>query len=1027
MFMYLDNSLNINRLYMKDRYKDEKEAVDTLLKDLLWDDKIKEQVESEATKLIELIRNSPNKIGDIDSFLQAFSLDTDEGISLMCLAEALLRIPDNKTADELISDKIISGDWGLDQDDSLFGKIANLGLNLTKKTISGPASTISKPFIRGSVKQSVEHLGKQFILGEDIIKAQINAEKYRKKKYKISYDMLGEGARTSEDADKYFEAYWQAIEDIGANNPDESACVSVKLSALHPRYEFAQYERCVPEIRKKLMELCQLAYSHNISLTVDAEESERLDLSLDIIASICNDSSLSSWNGFGLALQAYQKRSYKLIDSLIDIADNNNKKLQIRLVKGAYWDSEIKNSQKYAHTNYPVFTRKFHSDLSYISCSQKLLIARDSIYPMFATHNVHSIYSILEMDRKLSGGLSGGYEFQRLFGMGEKLYDTIIEEDIAPVSIYAPIGTHENLLAYLVRRLLENGANSSFVNKINDSSTNISDLVSCPIHKSRENLGMIHPEICLPGNIYPDRKNSSSIDLTDDEKTARLISDIDNKDIYEASTLINGLDYCDGILNYIKNPANTDEDVGISYSATSQDINTSYNIAKIAFPNWNKVPATEKSKIFMKFADLLEENRNKLISLCVREAGKTIEDSIDEIREAVDFARYYALQGEKIFKENGQILPSITGEENVLHYQGRGVFVCISPWNFPLAIFSGQILAALMAGNCVIAKPAEQTPIIAYETVKLLIEAGIPKDVISLIIGDGDIGAKIIDHKHCAGVAFTGSTKVAKAINLTLAKKDGAIVPLIAETGGINAMIADSTSLPEQLVDDVIDSAFGSAGQRCSALRLLCLQDDIADNVINMLKGAINEIIVSNPINISTDIGPLIDQISLSRLISHKSHASGFGKIIAEAKIDISVKDKGHHFAPVAAEIFDINVLSEEFFGPFLHIYRYKSKEKDTLIDQINNMGYGLTFGAHSRIDNFLNKLSNNINCGNIYLNRSTTGAIVESQPFGGRSLSGTGPKAGGPNYLKAFAVEKVITKNLTVSGGNYKLLSLNE
>ncbi len=1023
--MILDNSLNINRNYTKNRYKNEKEATDLLIKELGWNDNIKSNIRASSLRLIEMIRNSPKKTGDLETFLQTFSLDNPKGISLMCLAEALLRIPDKQTADELIADKISKLDWEESKNNSFFGKYAGLGLSLTKKTLDGSLSGIGKPIIRKSMKQAMEYMGNKFILGQSIEKAVKNSTSHEEKGYKLSYDMLGEGARTFEDAEKYFESYWQAIEYIASRKNNKNNCISVKLSALYPRYEFLKYKRCVPAIRTKLMELCKLAASFDISLTIDAEESERLDLSIDILAKISSDSALAGWNGLGIAVQSYQKRAYSLLDTLIDMAESHNRKLQIRLVKGAYWDSEIKKSQIHAHPDYPVFTKKYHTDLSYLACAQKMLYEKDKIYSMFATHNAHTVSSILEMDRNLSGGLSGGYEFQRLFGMGERLYDIILKENIAPVSIYAPVGTHKELLAYLVRRLLENGANSSFVNKINNLNIPAEELVKCPIEKTKTNLGEKNLHIALPKNIYKSRKNSESIDITNNEEISSLLEQINKTKTYEAYSLINGKEQKNGIIREIKNPANLAEIIGKSYDATYEDIKTACKTAENGFNNWNNTSPSQRARILEKYADLLEKNKEKFIYLCIKEAGKTIKDAIDEVREAIDFARYYAMHGKKIFDEEGLLLESVTGEENRIYYHGKGIFICISSWNFPLAIFSGQITAALMAGNAVIAKPAEQTPIIALEAVKLLIEAGIPKNVISLIIGNEKIGAKLVESKNISGVAFTGATQAAKSINISLAKKDGAIASLIAETGGINAMIVDSSALPEQVVDDVILSAFGSAGQRCSALRILCLHTDIAPTIIKMLTGAIKTLKIGNPSQLDTDIGPVIDDKALSMLKSHKSRISGFGKIIAQA--DDKELHNGHYFTPIIAEINDIRAIKEEIFGPFLHIIKYNSSKKDELVNDINNLGYGLTFGAHSRIDNNLNKLANNINCGNIYLNRSMIGATVGSQPFGGRALSGTGPKAGGKDYLKAFANEKTISKNLTISGGNFQLLNIRD
>ncbi len=981
----------------KYKYQDEKQAVDELLKGFVWDDTHADNIKNKSIELINLARDKKRKssesAGEIEAFLREYGLETEEGLALMTLAEALLRIPDARTANDLIKDKIDKADWSRSKSDDWLLKATSLGLNITKKTLNSLIAKLGEPVIRQAVRHAMKMMGKQFVLGRNIEEAIDNGARFRDKEYNISYDMLGEGARTQQDAMRYFDAYKSALVALAGRPIIEEAGLSIKLSALYPRYEFSKKEECVPVLSEKLAELCMIASEANIRITIDAEEADRLELSLEIFNNLMSNKAIKEWSketfGLGLAVQAYQKRAIHLVKNLIKNANSMDCPIHIRLVKGAYWDTEIKHAQVLGLEDYPVFTRKENTDLSYLVCAQIMLDNRDAIYPMFGTHNAQTIASIFEF----ANGTYNNFEFQRLHGMGENLYAQVSSSEDIKVSLYAPVGKHDHLLAYLVRRLLENGANSSFVHKIYDEGVEVSDLATDYIKNVSEHNTKRHALIPLPKDIYGERINSRGIDLTDETTVSKL-----TKNLKKPS-----LDKC--------------------INASTSEVSNAFKTTESAFKNWKQTPAIERANSLLKCADLLEENTSKLMSLCIYEAGKTIPDAIAEIREAVDFCRYYAQVGTKDFNESGIDLPSPTGETNKLVLEGRGTFVCISPWNFPLAIFMGQVRAALMAGNCVIAKPAEQTPNIAIKAVELLYKSGIPKDVLQLVIGDGKTGAELVEHEKVAGVVFTGSTNVAKSINLTLAGKDGAIVPLIAETGGQNAMIVDSSALPEQVVDDVIASAFGSAGQRCSALRVLCLQEEIADSTIEMLKGAMDELSIGEPHELSTDIGPIIDEEAKEHLCRCVSRIKG--SEIKTLQIDKSLK--GNYIAPTCYEIDDLKSLKEEIFGPVLHVYRFNSEQRDQLIEEINRLGFGLTFGLHSRIDGTIKRDAQNIQAGNVYINRSTIGAVVGVQPFGGRGLSGTGPKAGGPYYLHRFATEKTITTDTTASGGNTTLISLEE
>jgi len=1006
-------------------------CVDLLVAGLEWDGERSGRVSARAADLIRAIRAARRKPGSIENFFQSYSLSTQEGIALMCLAEALLRIPDAGTANALIRDKIKGTQWiknEISKDDWML-RMAGAGLSATRSTLEGPLARMGEPVIRTALMQGMKILGGQFVVGQSIDEALTNAAVLEEQKgYLFSYDMLGEGARTMEDAQAYFDSYAAAIDAIGHNRlrkDGQRPGISVKLSALYPRYAFAQEDLCVPALTHKLQALCRQAANFNICLTVDAEEVDRLETSLKIIRHVAEDITLTGWDGFGLAVQAYGKRCLPLVENIIELAKETKKHLQVRLVKGAYWDSEIKRAQIKGLNDYPVFTRKCHTDLSYLACAQKLLEARRYVYPMFGTHNAYTVQAVIDMagtDRK-------GFEFQRLFGMGEALFEQVLALEKLPVRIYAPVGVHRDLLPYLVRRLLENGANSSFVNKVFDPAIEPEVLAADPIELSLVQRGP-HPSIPLPSAIYTPRRNSAGLDLDDADTLQKLLREMDveydRREIF-ACSIVGGRMERSGHADDIRNPADTSELVATSYAAGEDIVEKAFVTAAKAFDSWNSTPAKDRAAILNKIADLYEHHTPLLMALCVHEAGKTLADALGEIREAVDFCRYYAQQGERDFDGKGMALPSYTGESNRILLQGRGVFACISPWNFPLSIFTGQVVAALMAGNSVVAKPAEQTPLIAMTAIQLMHKAHVPESVLHLIIGDGRVGEMMVQNELVAGVVFTGSTAAAQSINRDLAAKNGAIVPLIAETGGQNAIIADSSSLPEQVVDDVILSAFGSAGQRCSAARVLFVQDNVADKVITMLKGAMAELRIGNPHLYSTDVGPLIDEEALANLQRHKSALEGFGKFVAEVPLSDELRKQGHFFAPVAYEIAALSDLKQEVFGPVLHIIRFKEEELDDVIDQINGSGYGLTFGVHSRVDSNVAKAAKGVKAGNVYVNRSIIGAVVGVQPFGGNGLSGTGPKAGGPHYLHRFATEKTVSVNTTAMGGNASLVMLEE
>lgn len=1003
-------------------------CVETLLSALDWDSERSRRVELHAKRFVRRIRDRSGESGrsrsgptEIEAFLQQYPLDSPEGLALMTLAEALLRIPDSDTADALIAEKIMAGTWNAKGRTSLT-RLASMGMSLARRILSSSPGDLERALIRKSVKEAVRRVGQQFVIGENMAGALTAARKLEQRGYRMSFDMLGEGARTAADAQRYFEAYAAAGDALReTENPSlkPSMSVSVKLSALHPRYTWTQRDRCVPELIGRLSLLCRRAAASGIGLTVDAEEADRLEISWEIISAVARLPELHGWNGFGLAIQAYDKRCFYLIDAIDALAAESGRKIRVRLVKGAYWDTEIKRAQVGGLQDYPVFTRKANTDLSYLACARKLLALRDRIYPMFGTHNAHTVAAVLDMAEETEG-----FEFQRLYGMGEALHDLVLSGRLAPVSIYAPVGSHEELLPYLVRRMLENGANTSFVNQVREDEGEAA--LKDPVETAAKANPRHNPRIVLPQDLYePRRKNSAGIDLS-----AEIARDAFQARIPPAGAwrdtivtpLIDGVPRGTGHIRRHAGPASTGGTIAAIRDATADDIKAAFETALRGYREWRNVSATERAAVLRRAAERIELSMPTLIGLLQQEGGKTLPDAISEVREAMDFCRYYAAEGEHLFRENGILLPGPTGEENRLIMEARGIFVCISPWNFPLAIFMGQIAAALMAGNSVIAKPAEQTPVIAYAAVRLLLDAGVPPSAVSLLPGDGRTGAALVAHAGVNGVAFTGSVEVAHRINRMLAEKEEGIVPFIAETGGLNAMLVDSTALPEQVIDDVMLSAFGSAGQRCSALRVLYVQEEIADRVISLLRGALQELRIGDPHLASIDVGPVIDADALAALASHVRYLRECGALIGEATLPEGLP--GWYIAPAAYEIGSIDQLPGEVFGPVLHLIRYATKDRDRIIRDINATGYGLTFGIHSRLRRRAAETACMIRAGNVYINRSMIGAAVGVQPFGGRGLSGTGPKAGGPHYLVRFADEKTITDNMTATGGNVFLLS---
>ncbi len=958
-----------------------------------------------AHRLVSSVREKRTRSSGVDALMHEFSLSSEEGVALMCLAEALLRIPDAETADRLIADKISRGDWKkhLGESPSLFVNAATWGLLITGKLVSsssekglGAALTriIAKggePLIRKGVDMAMRMLGNQFVTGQTIAEALKNSRDNESRGYRYSYDMLGEAALTEADAENYYASYEAAIHAIGrASNGrgiKDGPGISIKLSALHPRYSRAQYARVMGELLPRVRKLVLLAKQYNIGINIDAEEADRLEISLDMLEALAFDAEIAGFEGIGLVVQAYQKRCPFVIDYVVDLARRSGQKFMVRLVKGAYWDAEIKRAQVDGLSGYPVYTRKVYTDVSYLTCAKKLLAATDVIYAQFATHNAHTL-SVIYTWAKADG--VSNYEFQCLHGMGETLYDQVVGADNLGKAcrIYAPVGSHETLLAYLVRRLLENGANSSFVNQIVDENVAIDTLLTDPFEAARAAKCLPHPRIPLPLGLYgAERRNSAGRDLANEDVLRELALELGAPRHYLAAPLIDGPVTAAGAVNVI-NPAQSADIVGQVTEATVADVDTALQAAESAFPAWEGMGASARADIVAKVGDLFEANMGELMALAVREAGKSLPNAIAEIREAVDFLRYYA--DEIRAAGDGKALGAVT---------------CISPWNFPLAIFTGQVAAALAAGNVVLAKPAEQTPLIAHRAVQLFHEAGVPAGALQLLPGRGEtVGAALTADPRVKAVIFTGSTEVAQLINRTLAKRavdEGCDIPLIAETGGQNALIVDSSALPEQVVQDVLSSAFDSAGQRCSALRVLFLQEDIADKTIKMLKGAMQELRVGVPDRLATDIGPVIDREAQQNLLGHIERTKASARQYFGLELPAALEAQGTFVPPTVLEIGSMAELQREVFGPVLHIVRYRRADLAKVVDTINGTGYGLTLGVHSRIDETIDFITARAHVGNIYVNRNIVGAVVGVQPFGGEGKSGTGPKAGGPLYLK--------------------------
>lgn len=933
--------------------------------------------------------------GWVNQFLHEYRLNTQEGVALLSLAEAFLRVPDPETADALIADKLGDADWRAHsgRSQSALVNSATWGLVIGRALVSEKeeAGTLRRliaragePFVRQAVGAAMRMMGEIFVMGRTIAEATERMARPEHKGFTASFDMLGEAARTYEDGQRYFASYLAAIEATGAGHS-----ISVKLSALHPRYEVAHWDKCVPMLTDLLQTLCEAAARRGIALTVDAEESERLEMSLDIIGKVARLPSLKGWDGFGMAIQAYAKRASAVVQWADALGAETGRRIAARLVKGAYWDSEIKRCQEAGLSDYPLFTRKAATDVSWLACAKDMLAAKN-IYPAFATHNALSVSTVLEW-----AGESRDFEFQRLHGMGEGLYERLVHEQGYHCRIYAPVGGHRDLLAYLVRRLLENGANSSFVHQLADESLDLESLLADPIAKVETVGGARHASIPLPCDLFGERRNSSGIDLQD-----RAILD----------------ETAQSLRAFAASLENEDFDL----MQRREDAKGAVDNAATAFSTWSQTPLDERADALERLADLLEANRIELMSIAVHEAKKTIPDALGEVREAVDFCRYYAQQAREGLAPVA--LPGPTGERNVLRYEGRGVWACIAPWNFPLAIFLGQVVAALVAGNSVVAKPAPQTPRIAERAVALAHQAGIPANALVLLPGGPEQGAALVSDRRIAGVAFTGSTATARRIARTLLEDDTRpLVPLIAETGGINAMIVDSTALSEQVVQDVVTSAFRSAGQRCSALRLLLLQEDIADATLKMLAGAMDALVVGESSHPMTDVGPVIDAAAHTRLMEYRESckASWIHTIPAPAT--------GHFVPPTAIRLASLNDLNEEWFGPLLHVATWRAGTLEETVEAVNAKGFGLTLGLHSRIARNAETVEALARVGNLYVNRSMIGAIVGSQPFGGEGLSGTGPKAGGPNYLHRFCAERVTSTDTTSAGGNASLLSLDE
>jgi len=1008
-----------------------------------------------ARRLVLAARADQARHPGVDAFMREYGLSTEEGVILMCLAESLLRIPDADTADALIAEKLAEGRWEkhLGHSDSLFVNASTWGLMLTGRIVklkstkgTAPVNVLKRmvaksgePVIRQAVRQAVKLLGDQFVLGRTIGEALDRAKAYEGRGYRFSYDMLGEAARTHEDADRYFDRYMEAIERIGAAagpltspHPDQLMArpgLSVKLSAIHPRFEAGKEAVLEAELLPRLLSLLESAKAQGIPVTIDAEEQERLDPMLAVFAAAFTSPRLSGWSGLGIAVQAYSKRAIPVLRWLKRLSDRGGQRIPVRLVKGAYWDSEIKWAQERALADYPVFTRKLHTDVSYLAAMRFLLSDADAFYPQFATHNAHSLSAAV------IAGSNARFELQRLHGMGEALYEEVVAPGKLnrPCRIYAPVGGHEDLLAYLVRRLLENGANTSFVNRLADAKAPVGDIVRDPVEAAEAERESAQAQkiklLARPRQIYlPQRKAAAGIALFDPAARDGLLTEIAAalKSPFAAGPIVAGTARIQGADSTIHTcPHDRRQRLGTVCQAKPEEIEAAIASAVSAAHAWERTSAQRRAEILEHAADIFERERAQLMALVVREAGKTLDAAQADLREAVDYLRYYAAEARRLFAAP-QLLPGPTGERNALQLRGRGPFACISPWNFPLAIFTGQIAAALAAGNPVLAKPAEQTPLAAFAAVRLLHEAGVPGEVLHLLPGGGQTGAALVKDPRIAGVVFTGSNETARAINRNLAERPGGFIPFIAETGGLNAMIADSSALPEQVVRDCVRSAFDSAGQRCSAARVLFVQDEIAPRVTDMLTGAIRTLDVGDPLDYATDIGPVIDETAQDALEGHKLRMQREGRLLVDLPIPEATR-AGTFVTPAAYEIERLDLLKQEVFGPILHVVRYPRGGLDKVVSAVNASGYGLTLGLHSRIAAVADYVAEHARVGNLYVNRNQIGAVVGVQPFGGEGLSGTGPKAGGPNYLFRFATERVRSADITATGGNIELLGLAE
>ncbi|WP_246744933.1 MULTISPECIES: bifunctional proline dehydrogenase/L-glutamate gamma-semialdehyde dehydrogenase PutA [Methylocystis] len=993
------------------------------------DASLRAAIDAKALALVRGMRAEHSALGGVEDFLHEFSLSSREGLAVMALAESLLRVPDDATADQLLADKLAAGDFSHHESasDTLLVQACAFALGFSARLV-GPgkdesaeprglvadlARRLGLPTLRIAARQAMRLMGAHFVFGETIDDALSRAKGRRER---FSFDMLGEGARSAKDAERYFDAYASAIEAIGARAGDrvlpDRPGISVKLSALHPRYETISRDRVLKELPQRVLSLARLAKARDLAFTIDAEEADRLELSLDVIARVVADPSLAGWNGFGLAVQAYQKRAGAVIDYIAALAESYGRRFMLRLVKGAYWDSEIKRAQERGLADYPVFTRKAMTDLNYDALAAGLL-SQPRLYPQFATHNARSVAAILAR-----AGARKDYEFQRLHGMGDALYAALAQMSDAPVRIYAPVGPHRDLLAYLVRRLIENGANSSFVARAADPQTPEAALVEDPHERIGDAAQARHPRLPLPAQIYePLRANSKGVEFGDKAALAALLDERDAARLsLEARPSVPGKNAARDVLSPIDGAV-----VGQVTETDPDGARAMMANAASAFPHWNATPVETRAQKLERAADLIEARRGAFIALLQSEAGKTLDDALAEIREAADMCRYYASEARRISNEIR--LPGPTGEDNRLRYSGRGVFVCISPWNFPLAIFLGQVVAALVTGNTVVAKPAEQTPVVAALAVTLLYEAGIPRDALQLAPGAGDVGAALVADPLTAGVVFTGSLEVARHINQSLAARAGAIAPLIAETGGVNAMIVDSTALIEQVVDDVLASAFRSAGQRCSALRLLCLQEEIAPTAIETLIGATKELRIGDPRRLGVHVGPVIDADAKAKLDRYLAVQREAGRLFYAGE----APTPGYYVTPHIVRLDRVADLREEVFGPVLHVVTWCARDFDALLREIEASGYGLTFGLETRIEERIRDVATRAPAGNVYVNRNMIGAVVGSQPFGGFGLSGTGPKAGGPDYLRRFLLETTVTVNTASFGGDAGLLSLEE